>query len=551
MRERSISGVGRIYLLLAGAIALIAVAVWGVSETQRNTANRVFEESHAAQRMLTAMLDQETGLRGYALTRRRSFLVPFESGGRNFKTALSGARSSARGDEQRIAIDRLSLTARRWRALAQGVFSDLNANPARPPDLSDVLARKAVFDDFRRQNAAFEANLAEERRFALARAGVISVAAIAMLSILFGGLGYFLISQERRRVRVRRAREQHERDVQTEFAETMQIMRDEPEAHEFVRRHLESTIEGCKVVVLNRDNSDSRLVAASATLSEPELTEKLAGADPDACLAVRLGRPYSESTESKPLLTCDLCGMSSTEVMCVPSLVGGEVIGSVLVRQDGPLGSRERVQITASLSQAAPVLGNLRNLAIAESRASTDALTGLPNSRSCRDNLERLVAQAGRTAEPLSAVMVDLDHFKQVNDRFGHGVGDDVLAMVGEALDTTLRGSDFGGRFGGEEFLVLLPSTGRQGALETAEKLRSAIEKLDPVSADLRVTASFGVATYPLDALDGDSLVRVADRALYAAKAEGRNRVVLADPTNAQSKGPGFASISELGRRER
>jgi diguanylate cyclase (GGDEF)-like protein len=175
------------------------------------------------------------------------------------------------------------------------------------------------------------------------------------------------------------------------------------------------------------------------------------------------------------------------------------------------------------------VLANLRNLAIAENRAATDALTGLPNSRSCRDNLKRMVAHAGRTVTPLSAVMFDLDRFKQINDRFGHGAGDDVLAGVGEVLNATLRGSDFGGRYGGEEFLLLLPGTDHEGAIEVSEKLRSAIEALEFQQIELRVTASFGIASYPLDALDADALIRMSDRALYAAKAKGRNRVEIID----------------------
>jgi diguanylate cyclase (GGDEF)-like protein len=307
----------------------------------------------------------------------------------------------------------------------------------------------------------------------------------------------------------------------------MQIMRDESEAHQLVKTHLERTIDGVDVTILNRNNSDNRLYPATSVENDAELAAKLVDAEPESCLAVRLGGPYEQGNDSDPLLACELCGKSALEVLCAPSLVGGEVIGSVLLRNDRPLGAEERERVEDSVSQASPVLANLRNLAVAENRAATDALTGLPNSRSCRDNLKRMVAHAGRTVSPLSAVMFDLDHFKQVNDRFGHGSGDDVLAGVGEVLNATLRGSDFGGRYGGEEFLVLLPGTDQSGALDLAEKLRVSIEALEFQQPELRVTASFGIATYPLDALEADALVRMADRALYAAKAQGRNRVEL------------------------
>ena len=178
-----------------------------------------------------------------------------------------------------------------------------------------------------------------------------------------------------------------------------------------------------------------------------------------------------------------------------------------------------------TVAQSAPVLANLRNLAIAESRALTDVLTGLANKRSIEDTLKRMSAQAGRTLSPLAAVMLDLDHFKQINDLFGHDRGDDVLAAVGSTITQTLRDSDVAGRYGGEEFLLLLPDINREGALEAAERLRAAIGALRVPGENRNVTASLGVAVLPDDAGDGAQLQRRADRALYAAKKSGRNRV--------------------------
>jgi diguanylate cyclase (GGDEF)-like protein len=184
--------------------------------------------------------------------------------------------------------------------------------------------------------------------------------------------------------------------------------------------------------------------------------------------------------------------------------------------------------VAESITQAAPVLGNLRTLAIAENHAATDALTGLPNRRALQDTLKRMVAHAGRTLEPLAALAMDLDHFKQVNDRYGHDKGDEVLAAVGALLGESLRASDFASRAGGEEFCVLLPSTDVAGALEIAEKLRAAIERVEVPGVEREVSASFGVATYPEHAIDALTLMRKADRALYGAKQAGRNRIEVA-----------------------
>ena len=125
----------------------------------------------------------------------------------------------------------------------------------------------------------------------------------------------------------------------------------------------------------------------------------------------------------------------------------------------------------------------------------------------------------------MSAILLDLDHFKDINDTFGHERGDEVLAALGALMRSELRGSDFAGRSGGEEFIVMLPDTDRAGAMRVAEHLRMALHTMKIPGVSRAITASFGVATYPDDALDGETLMRLADRALYAAKQGGRDRV--------------------------
>ena len=151
------------------------------------------------------------------------------------------------------------------------------------------------------------------------------------------------------------------------------------------------------------------------------------------------------------------------------------MIGSVLLNHPVPYTEAEQQRIRDSVGQAAPVLANLRNLAVAEIRAATDGLTGLPNKRAVTDAMKRLFAQASTTTSPLALLLIDLDHFKQINDQCGHPVGDQVLASVGAVLRSVLRARDFAGRNGGEEFAVLLPDTEIPAALEIAERIRAAI----------------------------------------------------------------------------
>jgi diguanylate cyclase (GGDEF)-like protein len=211
------------------------------------------------------------------------------------------------------------------------------------------------------------------------------------------------------------------------------------------------------------------------------------------------------------------------------------VIGSVLLIRPAPYTEGEEQRIREGVGQAAPVLANLRNLAVAEIRAATDGLTGLPNQRAVADALKRTFAQATTTQAPLALLLIDLDHFKQVNDQRGHPVGDQVLASVGATLRSVLRTRDFAGRKGGEEFAVLLPDTEIAAALEIAERVRAAIAEISLPGTDVSVTASLGVAGFPGHASTLDRLERLADAALYVAKRHGRNRVELAEPASADA----------------
>ncbi|MFP5502288.1 MAG: GGDEF domain-containing protein, partial [Candidatus Sericytochromatia bacterium] len=157
-----------------------------------------------------------------------------------------------------------------------------------------------------------------------------------------------------------------------------------------------------------------------------------------------------------------------------------------------------------------------------------DPLTGLLNRRTLDDALMRMVAFARRSGHPLSLLMLDLDHFKRVNDTHGHEAGDAVLKAFASVLSGSLRASDMAVRYGGEEFLAVLPDTGTDAALGVAEKLRRAVENLAiPMGeAVVRPTVSIGVATLAAGE-SGEALIGRADRALYRAKGEGRNRAAV------------------------
>ena len=177
----------------------------------------------------------------------------------------------------------------------------------------------------------------------------------------------------------------------------------------------------------------------------------------------------------------------------------------------------------------AAMLGSFRRLkATAEFNAAYDHLTGLPNRRSAQDSLNSMFARGRRMHTALALIAFDLDFFKRINDEYGHAAGDAVLRAVGLAVRTAIRPSDVVARIGGEEFLVLLPDASDDDARVVAERLRVALRTLDFVGPDVQVTASFGVAHMQDSDPDAEHLLQRADRALYRAKATGRDGVVVA-----------------------
>ncbi|MBI4987856.1 MAG: GGDEF domain-containing protein [Rhodocyclales bacterium] len=162
-----------------------------------------------------------------------------------------------------------------------------------------------------------------------------------------------------------------------------------------------------------------------------------------------------------------------------------------------------------------------------ERQARTDPLTGAMNRLALTENIAREISRARRGDRPLSLLMFDLDHFKQLNDRLGHQAGDEALRAVSGLTHHELRASDILARYGGEEFVAVLPDTDKARAVETAERLRRRLEALKIANGDgTALTASYGVSTFPLDGTDLESLIGRADAMLYAAKQAGRNCVM-------------------------
>ena len=263
---------------------------------------------------------------------------------------------------------------------------------------------------------------------------------------------------------------------------------------------------------------------------------------PSSCWALKRGKCHVNEADPGSLLCRH--HMSGTPQLEMPMIARGEVNGLLAFCAEGSA-ARQRLEearpLIAALADAVSLA--FSNISLREklrTQALRDPLTGLYNRRYMEDMLHRFMLLSERNNTPLSVVMIDLDHFKRLNDEHGHLVGDAVLRAVAGAIGTGLRETDVACRFGGEELTVLLPDCGLDDAVMKAELLRARIEAVSGLHG-ATVTASLGVAATPETAGSIAELLSRSDAALYEAKRSGRNRVVAA-PRTAQ---PEFSLAAE------
>lgn len=277
------------------------------------------------------------------------------------------------------------------------------------------------------------------------------------------------------------------------------------------------------VVLGNEHEGDPLLLAFKGPNEAPEATPHL-----DSCMR----RAWEQRSplllkkldpEQDPQLSALLPFAKSLVV--VPLFAEGQPLG-VLVVEHGQKTKRIERRIVAMVSQFAAHGGlALRNAWLLEQirrMADTDGLTGIANRRSFEAMLDRELSRAQRNGDQVTLVMLDIDHFKELNDTHGHQTGDETLRLVAASLVESSRDFDTPARYGGEEFVVILPSCSAKESLIAGERLRSGVGKAD---TPVPVTASAGAATFPVHAGDAESLIKAADEALYESKRAGRDRL--------------------------
>jgi len=255
---------------------------------------------------------------------------------------------------------------------------------------------------------------------------------------------------------------------------------------------------------------------------------------PHECWALRRGRPHlMESYHSA--INCKHIHHQSpkNQSLCIPMMAQGEAVGVLY------LGAAKKGQLTESKQQLAITvaeqiglaLGNLKLHEVWQQQSIRDPLTGLFNRRYLEESLEREISRAERQQQTVGIIMLDVDHFKIFNDTFGHHAGDRLLRELGIFLQQNVRVSDIACRYGGEEFLLILPEASKDTTVQRAEQIREGIKHLNLYNRHQQlgtITLSLGVGVFPTHGMTGEMVIQAADAALYKAKASGRDRVIIA-----------------------
>jgi len=324
-------------------------------------------------------------------------------------------------------------------------------------------------------------------------------------------------------------RRDQEMQLLSRMIDLLQRCTTEEEAYGVIARMAPELFEGQSGYLASLNASDQSLetVARWGDDAPPDALFSL-----EDCLAMRRRLPHEVvDPQARPL--CRHYGHEpGTTALCVPLTIHGETLGLFCLA--GETGSEERragrERLAVTVGEAIELcLSNLRLQAKLREQAIRDPLTGLANRRFLEESLPRELHRASRENSALSIAMLDLDHFKRFNDTFGHDPGDSLLREVGRVLGETLRKSDIACRYGGEEFVLVLPNSSLADIFERIEEIRLAVRDLQIRHGDRllgAVTVSAGVAE-AREGMTARELLREADEALYAAKHAGRDRAVL------------------------
>ncbi len=564
--------------VLLSAIALAYYAYWVSAHTDRlaRKAQESLVRTEALWRHLTEM---NMGVRTYVLTRQQSLLVPYDVAAVEVPQDLAALRELQSDNPTQLAkVEAIEFEVNRWESewvtpiinkLRRGEGLEM-PSVAGEGEARMASLRRQILKLLQEEQAEYFAQRHEVER------GTRRMLAVALgLGLLVASVSLYLNQKVTRQIAqpVRQLIEASERvshgDFQpslppparsefgmlsesfsrmmtalrnereelaalNKFSEAVTQCTSEREVYDHILHSLKERFQPRQVMIFKLNAADNFLEAVATLAPLPAgLGDWPVIEEPHNCKAVRMGRAFMVNDVTvEPLCSAKFAPPTQGSYYCGPLIAGGIIIGAVRLEGVANLWTPERVSLLESyLSGAATALSNLRLLQTMKQQASVDELTGLYNRRFLEDYARKLIAMASRKSQPLSLVMMDLDLFKTFNDEYGHEVGDRILRQFAKTITQAMRETNLAARFGGEEFVVLLPDTGPQACLLVAERIRQTVARMVvPSGTDKplpQVTVSLGIAVYPEHGRTLEELLQASDKALYESKHSGRNRSTL------------------------
>ncbi|GFO56014.1 GGDEF domain-containing protein [Geomonas sp. Red276] len=541
-------------LLLLAAILCLAFQNRNRLEAMYSWTNHTYEALSTLDELNLAMLQAESSRRGYVLTGKAQFKEQSLVNVRKASVLLEQLRELTKDNQlQQVRIGKLTPLLERKAVLfakSMAVFEKggrLDPVQARITEEGSVLMLmiQSGIGEMKIQEQTLLVERRKGQKLSMSYLFLVMVGGmVAAMTIL--SLAYLLARHEAsENQKVAEALEEANLDMATlsEMTQFLQICSDLGEA----RRILSSF--GSRF--FSRDAGGIYLINSSRNLAEEAATWGEGHSDvfgPTQCWALRLGQPYSADHACD--VGCPHKAKGAKANICVPLAAHHETMGVLHISFNTVLSpaalEKKRQLAVAFAEQVALALRNLQLREKLRELSIRDPLTGLLNRRYMEESLARELSRANRKGCTIGLVMIDVDYFKSLNDRFGHDAGDRVLKEFGYLLQNLTRGSDVACRFGGEEFTLILPETTKQGATEKANMLRKAVKELDLVMGQHlgQITISAGVASFPEDGETAAQLLAAADSALYRAKKGGRDRV-----EESQIYKEGVRELSESGIR--
>ncbi len=535
--------------LLLAANALLLYISFADMHRQTKWVGHTYEVIGELEGVISDLKDIQSSQRGFAITGQDDYLTPYSIAMPKLEKRLDLLKDLlSDNQEQQARLAELSKSARERAAIATEVI-EIMRDKGQESAFAAIKSGhgKHVMDGIRvllNEMIDYEKNLLIQRQVYVRNAASITFfLAVGGFVIGLGVLilAFVLIKKENNKraqaeTSLKQAYQSLKRSgdddrIISEMSDYLQTCRDLDEAYRIIAATLPRIIPALSGAIWIYNNSRNLI---ECSLHWGEESHDHTDFDPEKCWALRLGHPHEMTLDSVQPLCGHIENLGQNAVYCFPMQTQGETLGLISVRFDHEdmLDYYVKNLIERLGKQIALAIANLKLQDRLRNQSVRDPLTGLFNRRYLEETMDREFSRARRNKQSCSILILDIDHFKKYNDTRGHDAGDALLVKFAHLVRETTRKEDIACRYGGEEFVVVLPNTPLDMAEKVGQKICDATRKMKVTSGKESfgsVTVSIGVAAFPSHADTPEDLISAADAALYAAKEGGRDQVRIAE----------------------